>query len=411
MDIQTSGLPGKKELLEAFASRRIARPDHRKPNFTDLVRAALEMAGAGRGLPAPTPRSRELLSMVERAHHEQPVLFVLVDGMGYDLVSSVLPETSFLRTRTRARLQSVFPSTTAAALTTYCTGVWPCEHCVPGWWTYLPERQLGIISLPFRERRSGRDLSELGVPLEEVFPCPSAWRGAERRVLNIKPETIVQSAYSTYSDGGNPAIGYSDLDDAFALAAKELREARDGRFHYLYLPQLDTISHLVGPDDESVAALLTDIDARISDLCEGLGDGVRLIVTADHGHKTVPSGKRFMLTADDPLLARLHSWPSGEPVVPIFHVLEGREDEFAKGFCDRTRGAFCLLTPEEVEELSLLGPGCFPGPLRQRLGTMVGLAREPAALLVRHEGDTVWQHVGYHAGLSEAEMYVPLVVA
>ena len=76
-----------------------------------------------------------------------------------------------------------------------------------------------------------------------------------------------------------------------------------------------------------------------------------------------------------------------------------------------TRGSFELLTPDQVEDLRLLGPGPLAPQLRDRLGTFMGIAKEPAALLVRHEGDTVWQHVGYHAGLSREEMYIPLVLA
>ena len=68
-----------------------------------------------------------------------------------------------LRVTWPCELQTVFPSTTAATLTTLATAGWPVKHAVLGWFLYLPEVDAVTTILPFIRRSDGTSLTELGV--------------------------------------------------------------------------------------------------------------------------------------------------------------------------------------------------------------------------------------------------------
>lgn len=61
------------------------------------------------------------------------VVLLLFDGMGDAVVRGHLPEDSFLRRHMAAVIGTVFPPTTAAAITTVDSGLSPAEHGWLGW--------------------------------------------------------------------------------------------------------------------------------------------------------------------------------------------------------------------------------------------------------------------------------------
>ena len=94
--------------------------------------------------------------------------------------------------------------------------------------------------------------------------------------------------------------------------------------------------------------------------------------------------------------------------MPLVRVREGRAEEFERRFRDRFGEWFVLLTASEAERLELLGPGPFSDVTRQRLGEYLALPLGDDVLAYEPPED--WM-VGFHAGLTPAEMLVPLILA
>jgi hypothetical protein len=63
-------------------------------------------------------------------------VLVIVDGLGDNYVRAQDPLGALARHR-RGAIRSVFPSTTASAITTSFTGATPYEHGLTGWFTYF----------------------------------------------------------------------------------------------------------------------------------------------------------------------------------------------------------------------------------------------------------------------------------
>jgi hypothetical protein len=198
----------KQRLLDCFSSGQLIRPAYDGPTFVDLVSAlALLCHGQAR---EPGPGTDQLVKLIGPADH---YVVILVDGMGMDQLT-LLPADSFLRRSVALQLQAVFLSTTACALTTFGTGVWPATHSIPGWWTYLPDQDQNLVTLYFTERASGKPLTELGVSVPDVFPQPSIWGELTISKLQILPAHIAQSVYTGYSSGEADRVGYEHLEEA-----------------------------------------------------------------------------------------------------------------------------------------------------------------------------------------------------
>src|SRR6185436_17335693 len=79
------------------------------------------------------------------------IVLLIVDGLGDNYLQRRGAGSELARRR-RASLTSVFPSTTASAITTSYTGRTPLEHGLTGWFTYFGEAGCVSAALPFRSR-------------------------------------------------------------------------------------------------------------------------------------------------------------------------------------------------------------------------------------------------------------------
>jgi hypothetical protein len=189
-----------------------------------------------------------------------------------------------------------------------------------------------------------------------------------------------------------------------------LRDRRKRLFAYLYLPLVDSLSHRSGPQSLAVAQAVREVDRRLAEFSDRLDERTRLVVTADHGQVYIPKPRRYVLRPGDRLLETLECPPSGEPAVPVFHVRDGKEQAFRTALEEHCEGAFALITPEEIEELRLYGPMPLAAETKQRLGSLVGISRDPVSLEYVREGSEPRSYPGVHGGLRPAEMRVPLAI-
>lgn len=388
-----------------FADGTLLRPiEPGVATSVDLARALFSLVGAA-SIPLPGAVA-ELKDEIGAADH---LLLILIDGLGR-LQLERSPGDGFLRNGHARDLRAVFPSTTAAALTSLASAEYPARHAVPGWWVYLPDRDLSVTALPFQERFSERDLRELGLTPEELFRCPAVLPRAERRCLTLSPAAHVDGAFSRYWTGGTPVLGYTEARAAFAAALKHVQNAGAPTYTCIYLPHLDALAHEKGPDAPEIEAALSEFDRSIAEVRERLGPTGRIVVTGDHGHVPLSTDRTIVLDEDDPLLDRLRCPPSGDPTVPIFHLRDGNADRFRRLFRDRFGDRFLLLSPDELDALRLYGPEPLGHEMRQRLGDLIGLAPVPTALYYRPRGQEAEPQRGVHAGLTPPEMTVPLIL-
>ena len=395
------------ELLAAFESGALLRPAVDVPNLVDLARACAVVAGAD-GLEL-TVAARELAKLIGAGEH---LVLVLADGLGLEMLERE-PQAPFLRAHLARELRGVFPASTAVALTSLATGEWPAQHAVTGWWTHFEEIGGPATILQYRRRADDRSLLDLGVEPEKAFPVPSLLPRMRRRTLCLLPEAIAGSVYSHYWTGGKPAAGYASLEEAFAAVGDAVYRRGGPSFSYVYAPQVDQAAHQGGPDSREVRNAVIAVDRLVQALAGELGDAARVVVTADHGHLAVPAGERLLIRPVDGLPDLLAFPPAGDSRSIQFHVRAGEAERFAARFRERFGEWFYLLTTDELEELELLGPGPLAAGTRARLGDFMAIARGAAVLGYQpaRASREALQHVSHHAGLTPAELRLPLIVA
>jgi hypothetical protein len=176
--------------------------------------------------------------------------------------------------------------------------------------------------------------------------------------------------------------------------------------HYLYTywNEPDTSMHSKGITSEEVITWIKRIDSEMESLSNNLQDTV-LFVIADHGHI---DGKNKYIGDYPDLLDTLKWLPSIEPRALAFYVKEGRKEEFYKAFQKYFDKDFILLSRQEVIEQGLFGKGEKHPRFEEFLGDYLAIATGDVSIFnSREEADAF---VGVHAGLTENEMMIPLIV-
>ena len=392
-------------LLALFESGDLLRPDASLPNTVDLARALAAVAGAPR---FESERGAErIASLIGEPEH---LVLVLADGLGMNLIER-LPADAFLRKNLALELRAVFPSSTAPALTSLATGVWPAAHAVPAWFTYLPEVALTGIVLPFADRASGKDLAAAGAGHRQVFPASVQAQFFRRDFRAYQPRQIASSAYTRYITGGPGAEGYTGLEGGIDAVISRLRSAAGPTYTYLYFPEVDTKEHEGGVGTASVWEQVLRVDRTLARLKESLGQDSRVLLSADHGQITVPDGEKRLLADGDELQSLLRVWPpAGEPRTTSFHVRRGCRARFAEAFRERFGEEFVLITADDAESLELFGPGIMSPATRGRVGDFVAIPLGAQAFTYMGEPG-VHAMKGMHGGLTPGEMRIPLVAA
>ncbi|MGC4070396.1 MAG: alkaline phosphatase family protein [Polyangiaceae bacterium] len=298
-------------------------------------------------------------------------------------------------------------------MTSIATGDWPSHHAVTGWFTHLPERGLTVTTLHMAERFSGVPITQYGLDARVVCPVPAIHPEMSATQLTLLPAAIADTEYARYARGGTAFAPYEDWVGASTKIIEFVGAARGATFTHLYVPDVDSVCHHHGLNDERVNVLLLELDELLSRLSEALPKDARLVITADHGLISVKREAHLPITGEDYVTSLLSAPPSGDGRMPVFHVREGRKDEFVAAFASHFDERFALLDSGEAEKLGLFGPAPMSAVARRRFGDYVGIALGPVILHYASRRGPPPQHVyvAQHGGLTREELLIPLIVA
>lgn len=381
-------------------------PDYAGASLVNLMASLRGALGA-----APTDYPEAGLLPADALRQARRIVLLLIDGLGHDFLLRQ-PYESVLRRHLRGRLDSVFPTTTAAAITTLATGVGPQQHAITGWFLWL--RELGMVTsiLPFRSRAGHLDLAHAGLSVGPLLGAPPLFAEIGRSAVVLSPARIVDSAFSRASTGPARRIGYHDLDDLF-LRLTALATAVDGPdFIYAYWPEFDSLAHVKGVSGADAQQHFERLDRACGDFLDRIaGSDTCVLITADHGF--IDTGPEHYLYLDDhPDLAACLRLPlCGEPRAAFCYVRPDRMNLFER-YAKEVLSVYCDCVPAaELIERGLFGLGAPHPELAARIGDYVLLMKERFVIKDYVAGEKPFFFAGVHSGLSEAELRVPLVVA
>lgn len=333
------------------------------------------------------------------------VILMVLDGMGENLLRRRLPENSFFRTHDVCPLSAVFPSTTTAATTSIWSGLSPLEHGWLGWSLYFKECGRQIDTFLNRDSHTGEAYPGPS-PAETLMPVPS---GFVR--LNGKVETHAVFPFPSYSTNGADFVHTYDGRD-FADCARVVREvsAEPGRkLVCVYFSEPDHTMHETGVASERTQQNFDSLNAQAEALAKALPRDALMLITADHG--LVDATECIDLAQIPQLNECLLMPPSIEARAGSLFVKPGRKLQFEREFKAVCGDEFVLIPHEEVFSSHLLGRGTPHPKCEDFVGDYLACAVGKSYLRYTTLATKPFTLIGQHAGLTDDEMLVPLILA
>lgn len=337
------------------------------------------------------------------------VVVVLVDGLGARLLKRFAGYAPTLRQAgqhpSSRTLDTVFPTTTAAALTSLATGVPPSQH--------------GIVGYDVMDPAGPRIVNQLGGWPGDLDPAtwqvvPTVFeRLQERRsVVTVSRPKFRDSPLTRAGLRGGEFMEATSPPARVGAALAALRQHKDALV-YLYWDDLDKAGHAHGVESQQWLHALEELDSAMRRLIAGAGPNTLVLLTADHGMVDVPASGRIDYSERPELLEGV-ALTAGEPRGVQLHFDPAASAETRQGTIDAWKAAFgdvaWVLTRDELSDAGWLGPQWAPG-VRERVGDVLIAAHGSVAF---YDGRRVAPHafdmVGQHGSLTPSERKVPLLI-
>jgi Type I phosphodiesterase / nucleotide pyrophosphatase len=401
-------------------------PDYNGYCLSNVPSTILSMFGVDTGRPVLPDGA---LEGVETSGIDS-VILLLCDGFGYKewrrqeqkgLVGALTRKGNV-----RA-ITTVFPSTTAAALTTVSTGLTPQEHGLPEWYVYMRELGEIIVTLPFsRVGDKGRDTLVGTYKPKNLFQGRTIFqklREAGVQCTSFSSRPLAFTAYSTVSRNGSDIVPYTAASDLTVSLKRKVAESKGKHFFYAYWSYVDTIEHIYGPntDEAEVEGSVIShafMEGFLSKLDREAARRTLMVVTADHGQIQIDPAKTFYLNRFSKITGALDRSRLGVKVPPwgsardTFLAVEKTQlDDVRKYLERRLEGVASVIETSEAIEMGLFGINKPSRKFRQRVGNLMILPHGVKTVWFRYAGEDRLDIRGHHGGLSKDEMTIPLAVA
>jgi hypothetical protein len=338
------------------------------------------------------------------------VCVVLADGLGRNLLKQKSAHTPFLRSVMQAGqgevpvwVDSAFPSTTAAALSSFGTGVAPGQHGMVGYDVVDPQQDKVVNLLGNWDP---------GVDPAAWQPFPTVLERAAEHV-DVTTVSLPQFADSPMTRaalrGGRHISGVTP--HARTASAAEAMASAGSSLMYFYVNELDKAGHRYGCQSEQWEHQLEELDATVKRLSNALPAGTTILLTADHGMLDVPEQQRIDYSAEPALVEGVRH-TAGEPRMVHLYLENGTgpdvRDRLLAAWRARFGDRIWAFTRKDALAAGLFGT--VRPAVEGRIGDVMIAARDALALYdVRRVRPTAMEVVGQHGSLTKAEREVPLL--
>ncbi|MGZ8804124.1 MAG: alkaline phosphatase family protein [Microbacterium sp.] len=364
-------------------------------------------------LPAEPPRARSLTGVVPQmiaamdgasdwcATARSSVVLV-IDGLGAHNLNARSGHARFLSSAGSKKdvARTVFPSTTASALTSLLTGVPPGAHGIVGYRALVPDADEVVNQL------RGWDTDGLDPSWQRAEPFTARFAAEGRPSFVVSKSEYAGTGFTEATMRGAEFVGSDDIAERVEIAA-DLAARHPGSFVYTYAPDLDAIGHRRGWQSDEWVAALERVDAAARTLAEALAPGTGAVITADHGMVDVPRHRHVLLSEDSDLVEGVRH-VGGEPRMLHLYAQRGAEDTVLTRWRDAEAGRSWVLSRSEA-----IGAGLFGEVARDvalRIGDVIVAARSGIAYYDdRLEDKGAQRMVGQHGSLTSEERTVPLI--
>ena len=351
------------------------------------------------------------------------VVVIFVDSFGWqfwqDYSARFRATSRVVESGTLTPVSALFPTTTAASVSTMNLGVLPARHALYEWNIYIPAYGEVIQSLAFAPLgrhgqdacvKKGYDPAKM-LEVHETVHQRLARHGV--RSVQFSNRSYAGSAYNSVASAGADVIRHGTLAEALVQLKEMLEQDADKAWLGFYWASIDTIAHIHGPGTTfhaaEIASFWSTFDAVFRDVDSA--DTLYLFF-ADHGQvyadvrDTIYINERFPELTDCLPLSPTGNpiYPNGAPRDVFLHVRPERRDDVQATLQQGLDGIALVMPMDEALDQGLFGPGPVSLELRRRLGDILILPFQGHFVWWRERGVMANTFNGHHGGLAPDEL-------
>jgi predicted AlkP superfamily pyrophosphatase or phosphodiesterase len=322
------------------------------------------------------------------------VLLLVLDGLGWQQLERTRALMPLVASMQGGPITSVFPSTTATALTSITTGLPPGEHGVVGYRIDVHGDVLNVLRWSTQRGDARR-----AIPPESMQPFEP--------FLGRRPPVVTKAEFlgSGFSSAHLRDVQWRGwrVPSTLITEVRSLLGAGEP-FVYAYYDGIDKVAHEYGLGAHYEAELVW-VDRLVGDLLEVMPAGAVLLITADHGQVDVGDNVWPL----DPLLRPFLESQSGEARARWLHARPGSADDLLAAAKATYGGDAWVASRAQILEEGWLGPRVSAAST-DRLGDVILAARGDVAFDDPADSGP-FKLIARHGSLTAEEMLVPLVAA
>ncbi|WP_083563698.1 alkaline phosphatase family protein [Boudabousia liubingyangii] len=322
--------------------------------------------------------------------HGDSLVLLMVDGLGYELISnyrayarnlwSVIKDTQPMVTS--------MPSTTAAAISSTLLGAKPAQSNMVGYQVYYRNKLFNLLNF-------------LNAPVDpgEYQPLPSIFSKLQESGIPARaflPAKYHRPGLTTAAMKSAELVEAADLRSALA----KLKSNSATGFNYLYSNMVDHAGHAHGVGSDQWLAKLEEIDSLVMQMRRELSEKTKFIIMADHGMVNADPSKQIYLANSSHLAAGV-KFLAGEPRCLHVHLDEGQDPGVTyEAWKEELAGKAWVLNAEE-QSMALGGKS-------DKTGDFMVMMKSDYTLFDGRSGKpTAPTLPGVHGSLTSTEMLVP----
>lgn len=350
--------------------------------------------------------------------YETVVLFV-IDGFGWSFLEKTHHRYPFLSRFFRegivSKITSQFPSTTAAHITSLCSGLEVAETGIYEWFYYEPilDRVIAPLLYSYAGDKSTGTLKGDLTP-DEIFPAKTVFQTLQKNKISstiFQHSSISNSSYSDWMFRGAEMVPYDNVSKG--LQELQSRLGQKGLF-YFYIGDIDAVAHRNGLDSKQTAKAIDQCFTALENFWRTLPQDQKMacVVTADHGMTAIDPKTTIYLNQAFPFLEEvLEKGSDGHPLTPagscrdyFLHISPKEVARIKPLLEEGLQGKALICETSELIEEGFFGSKPVCKDLLERLGNLVILPYGNNSIWWYEKGRFEQKFYAMHGGLTREEM-------
>ena len=313
---------------------------------------------------------------------------------------------SYLYKHLNRKITSIFPTTTACANTSFLCGYPSQQTGIHNWFVNSVKAEGTLELLPFKLKTDTEpnSLEQKGFFIKDFITAEPLHKELDADTFFVAPTPVPTSNLTNYLCSHTTKVVSEDYKKAFT-DTKKLCRLNGQKFIHTYIPNLDACQHEYGNKSQETHNLFKELDTEIQRLIAQTPNNTKVIVTSDHGHVDVPLENNFFIEDLD-IRDCLTTPPGGISKVKDFFIRPHKVEKFKQRMEEFLEGKGTLHKGQDLLQKGYYGEGELNPDLQNRVGDYVVIMNEDYALWNTFKEEPM---IGHHGGLSDNELYVPLI--